>query len=122
MSFITVHSWPDVQLLYSINVHTQCSIYRRLLNILKARETYSHSLNECWFLKSFSYRARENGKMQTYSTYVMSNTERHGCLTMHPGHIQVPYSFRSACYRETATASRTPASTTPVRADEAAVS
>lgn len=52
----------------------------------------------------------------------MSNTERHGCFTMHPGHIQVPYSFRSACYRDTATSSRTPASTAPVCADKAAVS
>lgn len=38
------------------------------------------------------------------------------------GHIQVPYSFRSGCYRVTATASRAPASTAPMCADEAAVS
>lgn len=71
---------------------------------------------------SFSYRAKENEKMQTHPTYVMSNTERLECSSMHPGHLQVPYSFRSAGYRDTATASRTPASTAPVCADEAAVS
>lgn len=75
-----------------------------------------------FFLLLFLYRGEENGEMQTCPKYVMSNTVRHGCFTMHPGHIQVPCSFRYGCYRVTATASRTPASITPVYADEAAVS
>lgn len=63
-----LHYSPQLAWCSSVhNVHTQCSVYRFLLNILKAEKTYSHSLNECFFTP---FSIEENRQMHVCPTYV----------------------------------------------------